>query len=368
MAEKKEYLTEQIITYLGNKRSLLNFIENAVNLVLKELNTDKIDTFDVFAGSGVVSRFLKQYSTNLYSNDLEDYCYTINSCYLSNEDDINMEELKYWYNYVNDLLTNKPLLQDGFIARLYSPKDDQNIQPGERVFYTTRNARYIDTARQYIEDVPEPYKTLLLGPLLYEASTKNNTSGVFKGFYKNSSTHLGQYGGDGKNALNRIMADIELKLPILSQNHCNVNVLQGDSNIICKQLPHVDLAYLDPPYNQHPYGSNYFMLNLINNYKEPQIISSVSGIPTNWNKSNYNKKAEALTSMQNLCRDLKATYILISYNSEGFISYEEMVKMLKELGTVRVFDKKYNVFRGCRNLRDRDIHVKEYLFLLKKGD
>ena len=24
-----------------------------------------------------------------------------------------------------------------------------------------------------------------------------------------------------------------------------------------------DLAYFDPPYNQHPYGSNYFMLNTI---------------------------------------------------------------------------------------------------------
>ena len=368
MAERKEYLTEQIITYLGNKRSLLSFIDNAVHLILKELNVDKIDTFDVFAGSGIVSRFLKQYSNNLYSNDLEDYCNTINRCYLTNEDEINKEELCYWYNHVISLLNNKPLIKNGFIARLYAPKDDMDIQTGERVFYTTRNAQYIDTARQYIDDVPEPYKTLLLGPLLYEASTKNNTSGVFKGFYKNSKTHIGQYGGDGKNALNRIMADIELKIPVLSQNSCNVNVLQGDSNVICRQLPHVDLAYLDPPYNQHPYGSNYFMLNLINNYMEPQIISNVSGIPANWNKSNYNKKTEALNSMKNLCRDLNATYILISYNSEGFITYDEMQKMLKELGEVRVFDKEYNVFRGCRNLRDRDIHVKEFLFLLKKGE
>ena len=155
-------------------------------------------------------------------------------------------------------------------------------------------------------------------------------------------------------------------MPILSQNNCNVHVFQGDSNIVCKKLPHVDLAYLDPPYNQHPYGSNYFMLNLINNYKEPDNVSSVSGIPVGWNKSTYNKKNEALESMRQLCNDLNATYILISYNSEGFISYEEMVEMLEQLGEVRAFDKKYNVFRGCRNLRDRDIHVKEYLFLLKK--
>ena len=366
MPERKKYLTEQIITYIGNKRSLLDFIDHAVQLVLQEIGADRIDTFDVFAGSGIVSRFFKQYSNNLYTNDLEDYCSTINRCYLTNEDEVNFEELNMWFNHINDMLNNHPLIENGFIYRLYAPVDDRNIQPGERAFFTTRNAKYLDTARQYIEAVPEPYKTLLLGPLLYEASTKNNTAGVFKGFYKNSITHIGQYGGDGQNALNRILANIELKLPVLSENHCEVHVLQGDSNIVCHIVPHVDLAYLDPPYNQHPYGSNYFMLNLINNYEEPENISNVSGIPTNWNKSDYNKKEQALLSMRDLCVSLNATYILISYNSEGFISYDEMLSMLEDLGVVRVFDKKYNVFRGSRNLKERDIHLKEYLFLLEK--
>ncbi|MCR5705404.1 MAG: DNA adenine methylase [Acholeplasmatales bacterium] len=366
MSERKEFLTEQIITYLGNKRSLLTFIDNAIKVVLKEIGSKKINTFDVFAGSGIVSRYLKQYSNILYTNDLEDYSYTINKCYLSNEDEIDLDTLRKWYDFVINKINNSPLINNGFISKLYAPDDDLNIKEGERVFYTTRNAKYLDSARQYLEEVPEPYKTLLLGPLLYEASTKNNTSGVFKGFYKNSKTHIGQYGGDGKNALQRILANIELKMPVLSNNHCEVHVLQGNSNEVCKIVPHVDLAYLDPPYNQHPYGSNYFMLNLINNYKEPTIISKVSGIPTGWNKSDYNKKNKALESMKDLCQKLNATYILISYNSEGFITFDEMVSMLEELGNVRAFDKKYNVFRGCRNLRNRDIHVKEYLFLLVK--
>lgn len=89
-------------------------------------------------------------------------------------------------------------------------------------FFTLQEMLIIYTARQYIEKVPEPYKTLLLGSLLYEASTKNNTSGVFKEFYKNSKTYIGQFDGDGENALQRILADIELKMSILSQNNCNV--------------------------------------------------------------------------------------------------------------------------------------------------
>ncbi len=366
MAERKEFLTDQIITYLGNKRSLLDFIDNAVSLVKEELGVERLTSFDVFAGSGVVSRYLKQHSSVLYTNDLEDYCCVINKCYLTNENEINQQELEYWFNYLKNRLDNEPLYENGFIYRLYAPQDDENIQAGERVFYTSRNAKYLDTARQYLDEVPEPYKTLLLAPLLYEASTKNNTSGVFKGFYKNSQTKIGQFGGDGRNALKRILADIEVKKPILSMNSSEVHVLQGDSNQVCRQIPHVDLAYMDPPYNQHPYSSNYFMLNLLTNYEEPAEISNVSGIPVGWNKSSYNKKTEALNALADVCRNVNATYVLISYNSEGFITFDEMVNMLDELGYVRVFDQNYNVFRGCRNLRDRDIHVTEYLFLLRK--
>ena len=59
-----------------------------------------------------------------------------------------------------------------------------------------------------------------------------------------------------------------------------------------------DLAYFDPPYNQHPYGSNYFMLNLVSSYERPNVekISRVSGIPKDWNRSVFNKKRFAKES------------------------------------------------------------------------
>jgi adenine-specific DNA-methyltransferase len=225
---------------------------------------------------------------------------------------------------------------------------------------------YIDTIRQLINNIPENYKKYFLAPLLSEASIHANTSGVFKGFYKNRETGIGQFGGINQDALFRITGDIVLPFPVFSNFETDTLIYNGDSNNIIKELPEVDLAYLDPPYNQHPYGSNYFMLNLILDYKLPENISKISGIPNNWNRSDYNKENYAYSALSDLVRNIKAKYVLISFNSEGFIKLEEMKSMLNSIGKLSVLETKYNTFRGSRNLNNRDIHVKEYLYLLEK--
>lgn len=364
ITENERFLTEQIITYIGNKRALLDFIGTGVSEVTKRLGKDKIDLVDMFSGSGIVSRYLKRYANKLYVNDLEDYCYTINNCYLTNKSNIDFAALeKKYYEVIKYADSN---LKSGFITEMYSPMDDNDIKLGERVFYTRRNAMYIDTVRQFLDNLEEPFRTYLLAPLIYEASVHTNTSGVFKGFYKNTKTGIGQFGGDGENALSRIKSDINLKIPIFSNFECDVNVFKCDANKLVSTLPKVDLAYIDPPYNQHPYGSNYFMLNLINNYKKPEDVSSVSGIPVGWNKSQFNKKQQSKPVLFELCKKLDARFLLISFNSDGFITKDEMVSVLKDVGKVTVLDKEYNTFRGSRNLSGRDIHIKEFLYLVDK--
>ena len=71
--ENEDYLTKQILTYIGNKRSLLKFITKGVRLVQQKLGKDKLNIFDVFSGSGIVARYFKQYADNLFVNDLEKY-------------------------------------------------------------------------------------------------------------------------------------------------------------------------------------------------------------------------------------------------------------------------------------------------------
>ncbi|GHT14710.1 restriction endonuclease subunit M [Planctomycetales bacterium] len=363
--ENEQFLTRQLITYLGNKRSLLDFIGKAVEKVKKKLNKPKLDMFDVFSGSGVVSRYFKQHADKLVVNDIEKYTAVINRCYLSNKNELNLFELESYYDDLLKHIESEPL-RSGIVRELYAPEDEANIQVDDRVFYTVRNAMYIDTMRQLIGTLPKEVQHFFLAPLLSEVSVHSNTSGVFKGFYKNKETKIGQFGGKNQDALLRIKGEINLSFPIFSNFTSEVFVHNTDSNNLIKELPEVDIAYLDPPYNQHPYGSNYFMLNLVLENKYPESTSKISGIPDNWNRSPYNKPQQSYEALKDLVENIKAKYVLISFNSEGFIKLDTMKEMLNKIGKVDVLETSYNTFRGCRNLRNREIHVSEYLYLLEK--
>ena len=389
LSENPQFLQNQLITYIGNKRALLDFIGCGVGEVQKRLGRQKLSCLDLFAGSGIVSRYLKQYASAITVNDLENYSCIINRCYLSNKSKIDLEKLASLHANLCKKIDRKLALLEkseggykaaGFISELYAPADENQIEKGERCFYTPYNAAYLDLARQLIEkEVPAELRDFFIAPLLSEASIHANTAGIFKGFYKNSKTGKGQFGGNGRNALSRIRGKIALPFPVFSDYNCKSRVFSCDANTLV-QDPALyekayttdglfDLAYFDPPYNQHPYGSNYFMLNLIADYKRPDAdnISRVSGIPRDWNRSDYNKKRKVAEVFVELVRNVRARYVLVSFNSEGFIPRDEMIGLLSSCGKVEVLEADYNAFRGSRNLSGREIHVKEFLFLVEKS-
>lgn len=361
--EDPDYLSRQLITYIGNKRALLDPIEEAVADVCERLGTDRLRIFDAFSGSGVVSRLFKRFASEVVVNDVEDYAHVISRCYLTNRSDFPEQEVREAIARLNHAV-GEASLEEGFIERLYAPRDDSQIEHGERVFYTRANARRIDTYRRLIALQPAEIQHWLLGPLLSAASVHANTAGVFKGFYKDRTTGVGRFGGSGADALTRILGEIKLRVPVLSRYECECSVHREDTNELAGRLGELDLAYFDPPYNQHPYGSNYFMLNLIVNYAEPAEISEVSGIPIDWRRSQYNVRSRSLPSLSELLRTVDARFILLSYNDEGFIPIEDMRCLLESLGSVEELEIEYATFRGSRNLRNRSAHVTEHLFLV----
>lgn len=366
------YLREQLITYIGNKRSLLGFIGTAVDRVRNELGRETLAAADLFSGSGIVARLLKGYAHRLVVNDLELYAEIINHCYLSNRADRDEGDLRAAYQDITTRLARDEEAgswKPGIVAGNYAPRDDTAIQLGERVFYTRRNALYIDTARRYIEELVPRLQPYVLAPLLVEASIHANTAGVFKGFYKDAGTGIGRFGGAAADALSRITGPIHLPFPVFSPRDCSVEIYREDANVLARSIDSetLDLVYLDPPYNQHPYGSNYFMLNLIARNAAPETVSPVSGIPPDWNRSAYNSAPRASTAFEDLVSSLNTRYLLVSFNNEGFLARDTILEILGRIGSVQVMEQRYNAFRGSRNLSNRSAHVQEYLFLVRRG-
>jgi adenine-specific DNA-methyltransferase len=362
--ENENYLSEELITYIGNKRALLSLIEKGLNEINLNGFNHKIKFIDLFSGSGVVSRYMKKYSSLIHSNDLERYSAFVNDAYLENKGSIDFPEVDRELETLSEWIDHN--LAAGFISQMYAPANDLDIQPGERVFYTKRNANYIDTACRAFEELPLQYMKYFKANLIVQASIHNNTGGVFKGFYKDSAG-IGTFGGAGKNALKRILGDINIKFPVLSNFSCEKIITCRDAVSLSRENgTEYDIAYLDPPYNQHPYGSNYFMLNLIETYVKPTEYSFVSGIPTDWNRSPFNKKKFAAQSLFSCIENINSKYVFISYNSEGFISLEEFMDELSKYSDVTYIDSKYNTYKASRNLFNRDQYVTEYLFIIKK--
>lgn len=362
--QESDFVLQPMITYIGNKRKLVPWI---MEVIESEVGSHSLRIFDGFAGSGVVSRALMPFCKELHTNDMEYYSYILLRCFLETPTDSQNVELDKHFEEMERRCQNPT--ESGFITKLYSPKNTLEPAANERVFYTRENALIIDTLLKYISTIDSDLKHYLLGPLLIKASIHVNTAGVFRGFYKKDG--IGHFGGVGENALERILAPIQLTKPVWSKSACKSTCHNSDINNLIQTFEddRFDLIYLDPPYNEHPYGSNYFMLNLIARNREPTEYSKVSGIPKMWNKSAFNGRKSAYDTMFDLLRNClkKSKYTLISYNNEGLITEDDWTTLFTAFDcNVKKYEKEYDTYHGSRNLAGRNKKVIEIMYLLSK--
>jgi len=200
-SHESDYLTRQIIAYIGNKRTLLGLIRGAIHRCLGDDFKGKY-FLDLFAGSGIVSRLAKTLGFRVFCNDWEYFSYVINNAYITID---NAEAATFYKDYggvegIVDYLDRMPDPgpEDLYIARYYCPPHDDidNVDyQTERLFYTRSNGLIIDKIRNEIERLYPREKieadrralrerNLLLALLLYESATHTNTSGVFKAYHK----------------------------------------------------------------------------------------------------------------------------------------------------------------------------------------
>jgi adenine-specific DNA-methyltransferase len=368
ISTSNDYIYQPMMSYLGNKRKLLDHIEKYVEKVKPQT------ALDGFCGSGVVARLFKCHVDSLIINDLEPYSVAIQKTYLANEN--SSGEFNTYIENLNKQVDTLKVASVPFISKYYAPKDTENIQKGERCFYSRENAIRIDNYIQLLKkEKHTEFRDMAIGNLLVKCSINTNTSGVFKAFYKVDD--VGHWGGYKEHDLQRILKEIRVEKPILCDKSCEVVYSNNEIMGFWKKYKQssekpIDFVYYDPPYNQHPYGSNYFMLNVIykaimekDYIKEFKIDdSSVSGIPKDWNRSTFNYKKSALDAFKLMIEETQAKHILISYNDNGMISKEEIMEILGGKGEVSVEEIVYKNLNSRPNKKMAD-KVNEYLFFVE---
>ena len=381
-----EYFTKQILTYMGNKRKFLNKIDEIITLVKTELGEKNINIGEGFSGSGIVSRLFKNRVMNdvvpikelktLYVNDIAGYSKTLNECYLTSTTNLTTDDLENLILHKKKLKTflSNSKIPKKFISKYWSPNNDNNIKEGERAYFTYKNACTIDKMMYYIKNnIEKKYQCYFIAPLLVKCSIHNNTNGQFSAYYKNEEKTKGMYGGKKEIDLNRITGDILPELPILTQHKANIKISQMDTNEWVKSLPQVDLMYYDPPYNKHPYNIYYFLLDIINNWNtDMEIPDTYRGQPKNWIKSPFCSFVNAKESFDDLIKNTKAKYILVSYNNKGIIPLKELDEILEKYGELRKIPIEHSVYNkligiAAKKRKKENKKVEEFLWLLKKN-
>jgi adenine-specific DNA-methyltransferase len=129
---------------------------------------------------------------------------------------------------------------------------------------------------------------------------------------------------------------LELRIPELLHGHGRA--IQGDAVELATasgsasgpSLGHFDLAYLDPPYNQHRYFTNYHVWETLVAWDAPEAYGVArkrldARDPST--RSAFNSKRTMPAALASVVRSIDCELLVLSYNNESWLGLEELEAM-----------------------------------------
>ncbi len=322
MGDMPTYKTSSINNrrYLGNKYKLLPFITRVVD----EECTDIFTVADIFSGTGAVSSAF----TNkiLITNDLMYSNYICNYAWFGAETYDPQKIIDFVIRYNSLGSCGRNYMTDNFADTYFSKKDCSKIgyirQDIERNFKN--------------KNLNKRERAILITSLLYAMDKIAVTCGHYDAYRK---------GADFETPL-------ELFVPLAEVNNNPENVCYNeDANNLVKRIE-ADLVYIDPPYNSRQYCDAYHLLENVARWEKPEVFGIAKKMDRSSMKSKY-CTTSATEAFEALVEDIKAKYILLSYNnmaekgncrSNAKITDEDIMRILSKKGTVKVFEESYKAF------------------------
>jgi len=333
------------MNYIGSKLKLSSWINEEVKKVVGNDLSNKVFC-DIFAGTGIIGRTFKKEVKQVISNDLEHYSFVLNKNYIENHEEIQDKE-----KYIEEL-NSLPLIESGFIYQNYCMGSGSGRQ-----YFSDENGKKIDTIRTKIKEWKESDKIssnlyyFLLASLLESADKVANTASVYGAFLKHVKSSAAK--------------ELILRSADFMQNDNTHQVFNKDSNELIKEISG-DILYLDPPYNQRQYSSNYHILNTITQY-DNFIPKGKTGL-REYTRSDYCKKNEVHNSFEDLIKNANFKYIFLSYNNEGLMSKSDVEMIMRKYGEYSLVTKEYQRFKADKteNRNHKADKTFEYLHVLVK--
>lgn len=334
--------------YIGNKESMVEEIDSFIESRVE--SEESLTLFDAFCGTGAVSDRLKN-KFNLVINDNLKWAtvYTAGRLYASS---CHFERLGFDpFAFLNQ---SDEKVQ-GFIYKNYAPTESS------RMYFTPENAARIDYFRKQIEEwhknklLSEAEYMLLLASLVESVSRVSNTAGVYGAFLKK---------WDG-----RALKPIEFIKP--AYNACdslNIKIYNDKTENIISDVK-CDILYLDPPYTQNQYGTQYHLLETLILNDHPSVSKVTGSRPVMPMRSDWSKEYKAHILFDRIIANTTARYIVMSYNNDGLMSKEYIEAVMKRYGKPETYCCKKISYKKYQNWKSQN-HKEhfEYLFFVEKKD
>jgi adenine-specific DNA-methyltransferase len=297
-----------VIKYLGSKRTLLPVLETLIRA------THSKTAIDLFTGSTRVAMAMKQQGMFVTAVDTASYSEVLAKTYI--EFDASKADLSELETAITEL--NQLAGTSGYFTEVFCERAR---------FFQPKNGLRIDAIRDFIEEhyISSWMYFPLLSALLVAADKVDSTTGVQMAYLKNWSR--------------RSSLELELKVPEFIQG--NGLSLRGNANSIVSQLPEVELAYLDPPYNQHRYFGNYHIWETLIRWDKPDyygVANKRVDTKDQENRSAFNSKLTMPEALRDLISDLRTETLILSYNNESWLSRKELKDMCQRFERVEILD------------------------------
>ncbi len=289
-----------MIKYLGSKRKLVPVLGRIADAV--EAKT----AIDLFTGTTRVAQEFKRRGAAVWAVDAARYSEVLAGCYVATDGSrVDAAELRATVDSLNRVPGCRGYFTETFCERAR--------------YFMPANGRRIDAIRDVLRDEfsTSPLFPVLLTSLIEAADRVDSTTGVQMAYLKQWAP--------------RAAKPLELRPPVLVDGPGDAR--RGDANVVVDHLPHVDLAYLDPPYNQHRYFTNYHVWETLVAWDAPAhygVACKRMDARDDATKSVFNDKRRMKAALASTIRRVKADLVVVSCNNEGWVAADDLVAVCAE--------------------------------------